>query len=80
MQVCYNKNFFKCYSVVIIGKYVKIRFKNRGSPYYCLSSKVQKIKNIKEIEQKRRWFHLFRGVSHAKTDLPLCFLFVLALF
>ena len=37
----------------IIGKYVKIRFKNRGSPCYFLSSRGQKIKNITKIEQKR---------------------------
>ena len=37
----------------IIGKYVKIMFKNRGSPCYFLSSRGQKIKNITKIEQKR---------------------------
>ena len=37
----------------IIEKYVKIRFKNRGSPCYFLSSRGQKIKNITKIEQKR---------------------------
>ena len=37
----------------IKGKYVKIRFKNRGSPCYFLSSRGQKIKNITKIEQKR---------------------------
>ena len=39
----------------IKGKYVKTRFKNRGSPSYFLSSGGQKIKNITKIEQKR-WF------------------------
>ena len=37
----------------IIGKYVKIRFKNRGSPCYFLSSRGQKIKSITRYEQKR---------------------------
>ena len=37
----------------IIGKYIKIRFKNRGSPCYFLSSRSQKINNITKIEQKR---------------------------
>ena len=47
----------------IIGKYVKIRFKNRGLPCYFLSSRGLKIKNITKIEQKKlfflhSWFHL----------------------
>ena len=37
----------------IIGKYVKITFKNRRSPCYFLSSRGQKVKNITKIEQKR---------------------------
>ena len=57
----------------IKGKYVKIRFKNRGSPCYFLSSRDQKIKNITKIEQKRLFVYIlgfiFNGVSHAKTDL-----------
>ena len=36
----------------ITGKYVKIRFKNRGSPCYFLSSRDQQIKNITKIKQK----------------------------
>ena len=52
--------------LIIIGKYVEIRLKNRRPPY-------QKIKNITRIEQKRllflhSWFH-FYGFSLAKTDL-----------
>ena len=39
--------------MLIIGKYVKTRFKNRGSPCYFLSSRGGKIKNITKIEQKR---------------------------
>ena len=35
---------------LIIEKYVKIRFKNRGSPCYFLSFRGQKIKNITKIE------------------------------
>ena len=38
--------------LLITGKHVKIRFKNRGSPCYFLSSRGQKIKDIIEIEQK----------------------------
>ena len=34
---------------LLIWKYVKIRFKNRGSPCYFLGSRVQDIKNWKEI-------------------------------
>ena len=44
----------------IIGQYVKIRFKNKGSPCYFLSSRGQKIKHITKIEQNfcpRSWFH-----------------------
>ena len=37
----------------IKGKYVKIRFKNRESPCYFVSSRGQKIKNITKIERKR---------------------------
>ena len=36
----------------IIEKYVKIRFKNRGSPRYFLSSRDQEINNITKIKQK----------------------------
>ena len=35
----------------IIGKYVKIRLKNRRSPWYFLGSRGQKIKNITKIKQ-----------------------------
>ena len=37
----------------IIRHYIKIRFKNRGSPCYFLSARGPKIKNITKIEQKR---------------------------
>ena len=52
----------------------KIKFKNRGSPCYFLSSRGQKIKNITKIEQKRHTFvcilgFIFYGVSRTKTDL-----------
>ena len=43
----------------IIGKYVKIRFKNMGSPRYFLSPRGQKIKNITKIEQKRLFLFAF---------------------
>ena len=39
--------------LIIKGKHVKVRFKNRGSPCYFLSSRSQKIKNITKIEPKR---------------------------
>ena len=56
-----------------MGKYVKIRFKKRGSPCNFLSSRDQKIKNITKYGQKRLfclnfWFD-FYGVSRDKTDL-----------
>ena len=55
----------------IIRKYVKIRFENRGSPCYFLSSRGQNITNITKVEQIRLllfafWFH---GVSRTKTNL-----------
>ena len=57
----------------IIGKYVKFRFKNRGSPYYFLSSRGQKIKKIQKLNKGdcfclHSGFH-FYDISHAKTDL-----------
>ena len=56
-----------------VGKYLKMRFKNRGSPCYFLSSRGQKIKNITKIEQKRLFVYIlgfiFYGVSCAKTDI-----------
>ena len=43
----------------IIGKYVKNKFKSRGSSCYFLSSRGQKIKNITKIEQKRLFLFTF---------------------
>ena len=43
----------------ITGKYVKIRFKSRGSPYYFLSSSGLKIKNMTKIKQKRLFLRTF---------------------
>ena len=43
----------------IKGKYVKIRFKNRGSPCYFVSFIGQKIKNITKIERKRLFLFTF---------------------
>ena len=57
----------------IIGKYVKIRFKNMGSPHYFLSSRGHKIKNITKIEQRDYFVYtldfIFYGASHIKIDL-----------
>ena len=36
----------------IIEKHVKIRSKNRGSPYYFLTSRDQKFKNITDVIPK----------------------------
>ena len=47
-------NFFKFPELFIKGKYVKIRFKNRESPCYFLSSRSQKIKNITKLGKKLR--------------------------
>ena len=58
----------------LIGKYVKLRFKNGGWPCYFWSLRGQKIKNITKTEQKR-WYlftffgFIFYGVSRAKIDL-----------
>ena len=52
--------FLKFPELFIIGKYVKITFKNRGSPCYFLSSRGQKVKNITKLEQKRLF--LFRSL------------------
>ena len=48
-------NFFKFSELFIIEKYVKIRFKNGGSP--C--SRGQKIKNTTKIKQKRLFLFTF---------------------
>ena len=58
----------------LIGKYVKLRFKNGGWPCYFCSLRGQKIKNITKTEQKRLYLFtlfgfIFYGVSRAKTDL-----------
>ena len=45
--------------LLIIGKYVKIRFKNKGSPCYFLSSRGEEIKNITKIEPKRLLLFVF---------------------
>ena len=52
----FSLNFPK---LLIIGKYVKIGFKKRGSPYYFFSSRSRKIKNITNIEQKRLFLFTF---------------------
>ena len=54
-------NYVKFPELFIIGKYVKISFKNRGSPCNFLSSRGQKIKNITKVEQERlfHWFNFF---------------------
>ena len=49
----WGKYLFDTILLFIIGKYVKSRFKNRGSPCYFLSSKGQKINNITKIEHTR---------------------------
>ena len=43
----------------IIEKHVKIRSKNRGSPYYFLTSKGQKFKNITDAIPKILFFFTF---------------------
>ena len=43
----------------IIEKYVKIRFKNKGSPCCFMSSSGQNTKNIKKIEKKRLFLFAF---------------------
>ena len=43
----------------IIGKYVKIRLKNRFWPCYYLSSRGQRIKYITKYEQKRLFLFTF---------------------
>ena len=57
----------------IIGEYVKIRFKNWGTPCYFPSSGGHKIKNISKIEHTRLFFYIlgfiFYGVSRAKADV-----------
>ena len=56
----------------IIRKYVKIRFKNCGSPCYFLSSRDEKIKNVTKTYETVFVYILgviFYGASRAKTDL-----------
>ena len=45
--------FVNYFQLFIIEKYLKIRFKNRGSSHYVLSPRGQKIKNITKCEQNR---------------------------
>ena len=59
----------------IIGKHVKIRFKDRVSSCYFLCSRGQKVKNITKIEWAKETVFVyilgfsFYGVSRDKTDL-----------
>ena len=58
----------------MIGKYVKIKSKNRGLPCYFLSIRGQKIKNITKTEQKKTVFVYILGLIFLwqfsrKTDL-----------
>ena len=46
-------NLFRFSWVAHYRKYVKIRYKNKGSPFCFLSCRGQKIKNITKIEQNR---------------------------
>ena len=60
--------------VLIIGNFLKTRFKKRGSSCYFLSSIGQKIKNITKTEQQKLFLFcilgfIFCGVSRAKADL-----------
>ena len=45
--------------LLIAGKHAKIRFKNWRSPYYFLSSRGQKIKNITKTEHTRLFLFTF---------------------
>ena len=49
-------NFFELF---IIGEYVKIKIKNRGSACFFLAARGQKIKNITKTEQKRPFLFKF---------------------
>ena len=65
-------NFFlKLPELFIIGKYAKIRFKNRGPPCYFLE--VKRSKMLQKVDQKRLFVYIldfiFYGVSRAKVDL-----------
>ena len=55
----------------IIGKYVKIRFKNRGSACYFLE--VRRSKTLQKLNKETVLAYIlgfvFYGVSRAKTDL-----------
>ena len=50
-------NLINLSELFIIRKYVKIRFKNRGSPWYFLSSRDQQIKKI--TKNKQKWLFLY---------------------
>lgn len=45
--------------LLVIAKYVKIRFENRDSPCYFHSFRVQKIKNITKIQQTKLFLLTF---------------------
>ena len=45
-----------------VGKYLKMRFKNRGSPCYFLSSRGQRSKILQKLNKRdcfclHSWFH-----------------------
>ena len=68
-----GSNFFKFTELCIVGKYVKIRFKNRGhhaifSVLEVKKSKILKILNKRDCFCIHTWFR-FYGVSLEKTDL-----------
>ena len=63
--------FLSLPELLIIGKYAKIRFKNRGPPCYFLEVKRSKI--LQKVDQKRLFAYIldfiFYGVSRTKADL-----------
>ena len=63
--------FLSLPELFIIGKYAKIRFKNRGPPCYFLE--VKRSKMLQKVDQKRLFVYIldfiFYGVSRAKADL-----------
>ena len=54
-----DKISLNCPELNIAGKYVKISFKNWGSPCYFLGSRGQKIKNVTKIEHTRLFLFVF---------------------
>ena len=76
MKTC-RRNFFNFPQLIIIEKYVKIRFKNRGPP--CNFLEVKRLKILQKLNKRDCFCNIlsliFSGVSRVKTDLHSKYIF-----